>query len=101
MVSFGENAMQAITCNKVSIRLECNHTIVMADVTKIEYNEHSVTITLTYDNTFMLKREVVLYPESFVTGLAVRVIRCYVSNRYIGYFSCVNGSIKFTQSTTA
>ena len=93
--------MQTFTCDKVSIRLECNHTIVMSDVTKIEYDEHSVTITLTYD-TFMLKREVVLYPESFVTGLAVRVIRCYVSNRYIGYFfSCVNGSIKFTQSTTA
>lgn len=93
--------MTTINCDKISMRLQCNHTIVMADVTKIEYNEHSVTITLTYDNTFMLKREVVLYPESFVTGLAVRVIRCYVSNRYIGYFSCVNGSIKFTQSTTA
>ena len=90
--------MTTINCDKISMRLQCNHTIVMADVTKVVYDEHSITITLDADTVFLIKREVVLYPESFITGLAVRVVRCYNHSVHLGTFERSDNSIKFIKS---
>ncbi len=90
--------MSTINCDKVSLRLACNHTLVMSDVAKVEYDDYSITITLEYDNVLLLKREVTLYPESFTNGLAVRVVRCYKGNCHLGTFERDGSNIKFVPS---
>lgn len=92
--------MNTINCDKVSLRLACNHTLVMPDVIKVEYDSNCIVITLAYDNVMLLTREVHLYIESFKRGLAIKVIRCYVSNRYVGSFEYNNSSIVFVSSST-